>query len=274
MTTTNVHPHTMPDVQNRGDVRGLAIDQVGITDLKCPIIVLDRLEGRQSVTASLSMSVGLPHHFKGTHMSRFVEVLNEHRGEMTLRTLPLILRELQRRLHAESAQLEVRFAYFLERTAPVSGSKALMDYTCMFKGRVNGGSDDFVVGVDVPVSSLCPCSKEISDYGAHNQRGHVKIRVRSVRDANKHPQIIWIEDLIEMAEHSASAPVYPLLKRVDERHVTMQAYDNPAFVEDIARSVATKLIGDKRVASFNVRVVNHESIHNHNAFAILKWTRP
>ena len=235
--------------------------------------MLDQHDGEQQVTAAISMSVSLPHHFKGTHMSRFIEVLNEHRGEMTLRTLPAILRDLKQRLEAESAQMEVRFKYFLERTAPVTGSKGLMDYTCLFRGELNSDTDDFVLGVDVPVASLCPCSKEISDYGAHNQRGHIKIEVKSVRDESGNPQIIWIEDLVELAESCASAPVYPLLKRPDERHVTMQAYDNPAFVEDIVRSVARRLMDDNRVAWFQAHVVNHESIHNHNAFARIRWSR-
>lgn len=262
------------DVQNRADERSIPIDQVGVSDLRYPIVVLDREQGRQQTVAQLSLSVSLPHQFKGTHMSRFIEVLNEHRGEVTMHTLPTILRRLKERLDAESARIEARFPYFLERIAPVTGARALMDYECSFVGEANGAHDDFVLGVRVPVASLCPCSKEISDYGAHNQRGYVTIEVRGARDATGVPALIWIEELIAIAEGSASAPVYPLLKRPDERHVTMQAYDNPAFVEDIVRNVAGRLMADGRVAWFHAHVVNHESIHNHSAFARIIWQRP
>ncbi|HEV7373531.1 MAG TPA: GTP cyclohydrolase FolE2 [Pyrinomonadaceae bacterium] len=264
----------MDDVQNRQDDRRIPIDKVGVSDLRYPIVVLDRQQGKQETVARLSMSVSLPHHFKGTHMSRFIEVLNEHRGEVTMRTLPDILRELRRRLEAESAHIEVRFPYFLERTAPVSEARALMDYECSFVGESNGDKDDFVLGVRVPVTSLCPCSKEISDYGAHNQRGYVTIEVRSAPTENKEANIIWIEELIEIAERSASAPVYALIKRADERHVTMQAYDNPVFVEDMVRNAAAQMQRDERVRWFRVHAENDESIHNHNAFAVVEWTRP
>jgi GTP cyclohydrolase I len=201
-------------------------------------------------------------------MSRFVEVLASHQGELTMRTLPAILRELKQRLDAESARIEVSFDYFLERSAPVSGAKALMAYHCSFIGEANGGSDDFVLAVNVPVTSLCPCSKAISQYGAHNQRAYVDIRVRSERGENGSPQLIWIEELIEIAEESASSPVYPVLKRSDERHVTMRAYDKPVFVEDLVRNVAVRLQSDPRVSWFTVKALNQESIHNHNAYAI------
>lgn len=263
----------MEDVQNHCDHRRIPIDEVGVTDVRYPILVLDRAEGRQHTVARLTLAVNLLHHFKGTHMSRFIEVLNQHRGEVTMRTLPAILHELRRRLQAESARVEVTFPYFLERAAPASGAKALMDYECTFVGEADGERDDFVLAVRVPVTSLCPCSKAISEYGAHNQRGYVTVQVRSVRAACQEPTFIWIEELIELAERSASAPVYPLLKRPDERHVTMQAYDNPVFVEDIVRNVAAQLREDPRVAWFRVHAVNQESIHNHNAFAEVRWTR-
>jgi len=264
---------TMPDVQGRSDARRIPIDQVGVSELRHPIVVLDPQQGEQRTIAQLRMSVRLPHQFKGTHMSRFVEVLNEHHGEVTMRTLPAILGRLKERLEAEVARIEARFPYFLLSTAPFSGAQALMDYECAFVGQLNGHSADFVLEVRVPVASLCPCSKEISDYGAHNQRGYVTMEVRSVRDATGLPALIWIEELVDIAERSGSAPVYPLLKRMDERHVTMQAYDNPAFVEDIARNVAAQLADDARVAWFRVGVVNHESIHNHSAFAKVEWSR-
>jgi GTP cyclohydrolase I len=264
--------HLLPDVQNSIDTRGIALEQVGVTGLRYPISVLDREQGQQQTVASLTMSVSLPHHFKGTHMSRFIEVLNAHRGEVTMRTLPSILRELKERLEAESARIEVSFPYFIEREAPASGARALMDYECSFVGEANGGDEDFVLGVQVPVTSLCPCSKAISDYGAHNQRGIITIAVRTARKDGE-AALIWIEELIDIAERSASAPVYPLLKRADERHVTMQAYDNPVFVEDMVRNVAAQLQEDSRVAWFRVHAVNHESIHNHGAFASVTWRR-
>jgi GTP cyclohydrolase I len=219
------------------------------------------------------MSVGLPEEFKGTHMSRFIEVLNTHRGEMTMRTLPLLLSDLRRRLQAKAARVEVIFPYFIERSAPVSGATALMDYECSFIGHSVDGADDFVLGVKVPVTSLCPCSKEISDYGAHNQRGYITIQTRSVRQSDGSTAFVWIEDIVSIAERSASAPVYPLLKRPDERHVTMQAYDKPVFVEDMVREVALSLQSDTRIAWFHVRAVNQESIHNHSAFAQFEWHR-
>lgn len=257
------------DVQSRPDARRIPIDQVGVSDLRYPIVVLDRDHGRQHTIAQVSAAVSLPHHFKGTHMSRFIEVLDKHRGELTMRTLPAILCELKARLDAESALLTVRFPYFLERRAPVSGAAALMDYDCSFTGEANGGQVDFVLSIRVPVTSLCPCSKAISDYGAHNQRGYVTIEIRSADSPDGQPAIVWLEELIEIAERAASAPVYPLVKRVDERFITMQAYDNPVFVEDIVRAVAAELRADARIAWFRVHAVNHESIHHHNAFAEL-----
>lgn len=263
----------MVDVQSRRDDRRVPIDQVGVRDLRYPIVVLDRAQGQQTTVARLAMSVALPHHFKGTHMSRFIEVLNDHRGEVTMRTVPALLHDLKARLDAESARVEVRFPYFVEKAAPVSGAQALMDYECSFIGESTAAGDDFVLGVTVPVTSLCPCSKEISDYSAHNQRGYVTIELRACRDEAGMPEIVWIEELVAVAEESASAPVYPLLKRSDERHVTMQAYDHPVFVEDIVRNVAVRLQSDPRVAWFEVSAVNQESIHNHSAFARVEWRR-
>jgi GTP cyclohydrolase I len=257
----------MEDVQNRPDSRCVPINEVGVSELRYPIIVLDRAQGRQHTVARIAMSVNLPHHFKGTHMSRFIEILNEHRGEVTMRTLPMILRVLQTRLDAETARIEVAFPYFLEREAPVTRARALMDYSCAFLARRRADKDDFVLRIDVPVTTLCPCSKAISDYGAHNQRGCVTIEVRSRVDGSGERNLIWMEELVEVAERSASAGVYPLLKRPDERHVTMQAFDNPVFVEDVVRNVAVQLQADDRVAWFRVRAVNDESIHNHSVFA-------
>ncbi len=252
----------LPDLQYSEDKRGVALDRVGVCDLKYPITILDRADGTQQVAATFSLSVDLPATVKGTHMSRFIEVLDENRGEITVRTLPGLLATMRSRLEADNAYAEISFPYFIEKTAPVSKKTAYMDYECGFKASESPESYDFSLWVKVPVKSLCPCSKAISDYGAHNQRGIVTIEIQTNDDA-----IVWIEELVEMAESSASSPVYPLLKREDERHVTMEAFDNPAFVEDIARNAVVKLRADERVKSFKVGVVNHESIHNHSAFS-------
>ncbi|HZA25848.1 MAG TPA: GTP cyclohydrolase FolE2 [Dehalococcoidia bacterium] len=267
-------PVAMVDVHQEGDHRKIPIDRVGVKDISYPVVVLDRNHGKQHTVAKISMAVNLPHDVKGTHMSRFIEILSSYEGQMSLHTLPVILKQLKERLKSDEAQIAVTFPYFMERVAPESGTVALMDYQCSLLGEVNGDRDDLVLRVEVPVASLCPCSKKISDYGAHNQRGYVTIDVRSTRSKEGIPSNIWVEELVEIAESSASAPVYPLLKRTDERYVTMLAYDNPAFVEDIARGVAQRLENDKRVAWFQVQVVNHESIHSHNVFACVQWTRP
>ncbi len=261
----------MEDVQGRPDQRGIPLNHAGVSDLRYPIVVLDRARERQQTVARIAMSVALPKEFKGTHMSRFIEVLESHRGEVTLRTLPALLHDLREKLHAESARVEVVFPYFLERRAPVSGATALMDYECTFIGEAND-ADTFTMRVCVPVTSLCPCSKAISDYGAHNQRTYVTIEVQPTASANP-SEFLWIEELVEVAEACSSAPVYPLLKRPDERYVTMQAFDHPAFVEDIARDVALRLRADARVVRFRVHVKSDESIHNHSAFAEVSWAR-
>jgi GTP cyclohydrolase I len=249
---------SLPDIQATPDTRGLAIDQVGVSDLRYPIQVLDQ-EGKPFPTvAKISMSVHLPHHFKGTHMSRFLEVLSKHEGEVTMRTLPEILHDLKKRLDAEEAHSEVAFTYFVAKVA----------CDVVFQGTSNGKVDDFVLCVTVPVTTLCPCSKEISEYGAHNQRGYVTLEIRP-KATKGGWELILIEDLIAVAEKSGSAPLYALLKRTDERFVTMQAYDNPVFVEDVVRNAAALLRADKRVSSFTVKAVNHESIHDHNAFATI-----
>jgi GTP cyclohydrolase I len=258
----------LPDIQATPDTRGIAIDQVGVSDLRYPIHVTDRDGNPFPTVATISMSVHLPHHFKGTHMSRFLEVLSKHEGEVTSQTLPDILHDLKDQLDAEVAHIEVAFTYFVSKKAPVTGAAAKVACDCVFIGTSNGGMDDLVLRVTVPITTLCPCSKEISEYGAHNQRGYLTVEVRPMRKgAGWH--FILIEDLIEIAEKSGSAPVYALLKRPDERHVTMQAYDNPVFVEDVVRNAAALLHADGRVASFTVKAVNHESIHDHNAFAVI-----
>lgn len=265
----------MVDVQSYGDDRNIPIDQVGVRDLRYPVTVKAPYskDGIQETVANITMTVSLPHHLKGTHMSRFIEVLNEHRGEVAMRTMPDILYALKGQLEAKAARIEVTFPYFLEKQAPVSKSSGLMEYECTFVGESDGADDDFIYRVKVPVTSLCPCSREISARGAHNQRGHVVIEVRSRRSEDGTPEVIWIEELIEVAELSASSPVYALLKRADEKAVTEMAYDHPVFVEDIVRNVAEKMMADQRVVWFRVNVINYESIHNHSAFAKLEWQR-
>jgi GTP cyclohydrolase I len=264
----------MQDVQGLPDDREIPLDQVGVSGLLHPIVVLDRTTEKQRTIARVTMSVALPREQKGTHMSRFVEVLNDHHGEVTMRTVPAILRDLRGRLDAATARIELTFPYFLERVAPVSGARALMDFETSFIGTSDATRDDFILRVKVPVTSLCPCSKAISEYGAHNQRGYVTISVRSYPEAGDVlPQMVWIEELVGLAEACASAPVYPLLKRADERFVTEQAYDNPVFVEDMVRNAAQRLQDDPRIAWFHVHAENHESIHNHSAFAEVEWSR-
>ena len=257
---------TLEDVQNRPDTRGIAIDAVGVNGLRYPISVLDQALAKQDTIAEISMSVALPADVKGTHLSRFLEILTEHCGELTQRTIPTVLTEMQRRLGTTDAQLTVAFPYFVPRSAPVTGATALMDYACRFRARLSPEGPEFALQVAVPVTSVCPCSKAISDYGAHNQRGLITIEVWP-RLSDGEFDLIWIEDLIAIAEASASSPVYPLLKRADERHVTMVGYDNPGFVEDMVREAARQLQGDARIAAFTVEAVNDESIHNHGAFA-------
>ena len=263
----------MEDVQSRKDGRNQAIDKVGVSDLRYPIVILDRANGKQHTVATVSLSVDLPHEFKGTHMSRFLETLTRHHGEITFRTLPIILEELRIRLAAENAHIELAFPYFIERCAPATASKALMDIDCQFVAESSKDKGDFVLQARIPVTSLCPCSKAISEYGAHNQRGYVTIALRTVNETQNLPSMFWIEELVEIVDQSGSSPIYPLLKREDERHVTMRAYENPVFVEDIVRNVALQLREDPRVAWFRVHALNHESIHNHSAFAEITWAR-
>jgi GTP cyclohydrolase I len=259
----------MIDVQNRKDHRNIEIQKVGIKNIRYPITVLDKGNGTQTTVASINMYVNLPHHFKGTHMSRFIEVLNAHRDEMNLRRFGLILDKLRQALKAQSAHLEVSFPYFIEKRAPVSGARGLMEYTCQFIGSV-GKRRDFLVGVLVPVTTLCPCSKEISNRGSHNQRGLVSVKVWFSK-------FFWIEDLIQVVEDSASCDVYAILKRPDEKFVTERAYDNPAFVEDVVRNVATRLDENPNFEGYSIEAENFESIHNHSAYAYVEkpppWTR-
>jgi len=254
----------MKDVQNSPDNRKINIDKVGIKNLRLPVTVKDKAHGIQHTTAEINFYVDLPHHFKGTHMSRFVEILNEHRYTFDIQRLDNILLTARRKLRALKAHLELTFPYFIEKEAPVSGSPGLIDYLCTVSAESNGDNTvKTVLTVRVPVTSLCPCSKEISKYGAHNQRSIVTLSVKT----NSH---IWLEELIRLIENEASCEVYSLLKREDEKYVTEQAYDNPVFVEDIVRGVTEKISRDPRVDWFTVESENMESIHNHNAYAYIE----
>jgi len=250
------------DVQGSADTRRIAIDKVGIKDIRHPIRVRDRSDGEQHTIANFNMYVNLPHNFKGTHMSRFVEVLNRHEKEITVDSFKDMLHELTEVLEAGAGHIEMTFPYFVNKSAPVSGVKSLLDYAVTFTGEIRDRTPQMWVKVVVPVTSLCPCSKEISDRGAHNQRSHVTIEVRT-RD------FIWIEELIELVEKEASCELYGLLKRPDEKLVTERAYDNPKFVEDMVRDVAARLNQDERVAAYRVESENFESIHNHSAYAMI-----
>lgn len=257
--------HHLPDHASDADRRGLAIDQVGIRDLRWPVAVLDRAQERQGTVVTLDISVGLPADRRGTHMSRIVECLEASGGELSLRTLPDLLALLQRRLEADTVHLVARFPYFVRKQAPVSGVPSWLDVDATFDATRTGDRIDFALTVDVPVTSLCPCSKAISDYGAHNQRSRVAVTVRGRR-------MIWIEDVVDAIEGAASAPVYALLKREDEKHVTEQAYDNPRFVEDLVRDVVIAVRELEGVTGIEAVADNLESIHNHSAWARLTWT--
>jgi GTP cyclohydrolase I len=254
----------LEDVQGQFDTREVPIDEVGVSDLRYPVRVAGPGGAVQASVATVSATVDLAADVRGTHMSRFIEALGEHLTVVDQRTCAALAEHLRDRLHSSRATLDVEFPYFIERAAPVSGLPGMVDVEAHLR-VVAADSTNVRVGVRVPVTSLCPCSREISDYGAHNQRGYVEIDV-----ACQTGEQIWFEDLIDVAEAAASAPIYSLLKRVDERHVTMTAYENPAFVEDIARDVVVALRHDPRIREYVVRITNQESIHNHNAVATIR----
>jgi GTP cyclohydrolase I len=253
----------LTDTQSERDDRQLPIDRVGVRSLRFPLRIRDRDSAVQHTVATVSLAVDLPHHYKGTHMSRFVEVLHAHGTELTVATIAGMPKELIKKLHADKAHVEFRFPYFRAKKAPVSGAEGLLDYGVVFEVNADKDSSDFVLTVEVPVTTLCPCSKAISTRGAHNQRGIVTLAVRF-------DEPVWIEDLIELVEASASAQLYSLLKRPDEKFVTEAAYDNPVFVEDLVRNVAQKVKSHPRITWFRVEAENFESIHNHNAWAMIE----
>jgi GTP cyclohydrolase I len=251
------------DVQSRADTRQIAINKVGIKDIYHPVRVKDRSGGEQHTVANFNMYVYLPHSFKGTHMSRFVEILHHHERELSVESFREMLREMVDRLDAETGHIEMTFPYFVMKAAPVSGVKSLLDYRATLIGEIRKDRVETWIKVVVPVTSLCPCSKKISDYGAHNQRSHVTITAK----IEGH---VWIEELIDVAEKEASCEVYGILKRPDEKYVTERAYDNPKFVEDMVRDVAMRLNADDRVRAYVVESENFESIHNHSAYALIE----
>ncbi|MES9904791.1 MAG: GTP cyclohydrolase FolE2 [Sedimenticola sp.] len=251
------------DVQSSEDTRMIAINKVGIKDIRHPVRVKDRTDGEQHTVANFNMYVNLPHNFKGTHMSRFVEILNDHEKEISVTSFREMLQEMAVKLEADSGHIEMNFPYFINKTAPVSGVQSLLDYDVTLIGEVHGGEPSIHVKVVVPVTSLCPCSKKISDRGAHNQRSHVTVQAKTTG-------FVWIEEIIDLVEEEASCQLYSLLKRPDEKHVTEHAYDNPKFVEDMVRDVAGRLNSDDRFGSYVVESENFESIHNHSAYALIE----
>ena len=253
----------IPDVQNSADTRQIAINKVGIKSIRHPIRVQDKSAGIQHTIAMFNMYVGLPHNFKGTHMSRFVEILNSHEREISIENFPSMLRDMVKKLEAETGHIEMNFPYFINKSAPVSGVQSLMDYDVTLTGEICHGEIASTVKVVVPVTSLCPCSKKISERGAHNQRSHVTVTAR----LNK---LVWIEEIVQLVESEASCELYGLLKRPDEKHVTERAYDNPKFVEDMVRDVAGQLNREPRIDAYVIESENFESIHNHSAYALIE----
>ena len=253
---------SMPDIQSLPDGRKIPIDKVGVKGLRYPISVKDRKKGLQHTVGLFDLFVNLPHNFKGTHMSRFIEVLNEFRGEISMEKFEEVLEKIKKKLNAKSAHMNVEFPYFVEKCAPVTATPGLMSYTCFMRGSLSDRFD-LIVGVEVPVTTVCPCSKQISDYGAHNQRGLVRVQLRFKK-------FFWIEEIIEIVESSVSSEIYSLLKRPDEKFVTERAYENPMFVEDVVRIAVSRLKAKNNFPWYRIEAENFESIHNHSAYAMIE----
>lgn len=254
----------MIDIQNSEDTREIPLQKVGVRNLEYPVSVLDKKNKIQTTTASVDLFVNLPHHFKGTHMSRFIEVFHKYHEDISINHFIEMLEEIRTRLDAECSFGKITFPYFIEKEAPVTRSKGILKYTCTYEAEVSRDQKKFYLDVEVPVTTLCPCSKAISNYGAHNQRGIVKIRLL-------YNSFFWLEDLIEKIENAASCSLYSVLKRQDEKFVTEKAYENPRFVEDVVREVCVALKEfsgqNKYFTWFSVEAENQESIHTHNAYA-------
>jgi GTP cyclohydrolase IB len=253
----------IPDIQSSEDTRYIDIDRVGIKDIRHPVVVRDRSGRDQRTVATFNMYVSLLHNFKGTHMSRFVEILNHHEYEITVESFKHMIVEMTEILHAEAGHIEMSFPFLMTKFAPISKVQSLMDYQVSFIGQIQNKVTSVLVKIVVPITSLCPCSKNISDYGAHNQRSHVTVQARL-------RSFVWVEELIEMIEKVGSCELYGLLKRPDEKYVTEKAYDNPKFVEDIVRDVAIRLNADDRITAYVIESENFESIHNHSAYAMVE----
>jgi GTP cyclohydrolase I len=266
MSQTVPRTPDIPDVQGSADTRQIAINKVGIKDIRHPIVVKDRSDGVQHTIANFNMFVFLPHQFKGTHMSRFVQILNDHEKEISVSSFRDMLSEMVEMLEADSGNIEMSFPYFVNKKAPISGVESLLNYEVTLIGEINKGVTSTRVKIQVPVTSLCPCSKSISDYGAHNQRSHVTVSAKT-------DGFIWIEEIIDIVEKQASCELYGLLKRPDEKYVTERAYDNPKFVEDIVRDIAGELNKDERIRQYVLESENFESIHNHSAYALIEFDK-
>ena len=256
----------LADTQSQADARQVPLQRVGVKGVELPF-VMKTMDGRdQTVLASVTLTADLPHHFKGTHMSRFIEILEEWRNRpVSGPEVRLILQQTRDSLEAEMAHVDIAFKYFVEKQAPVSRGRSILGYDSLFQGGLNGGHFEFQLGVEVPITTVCPCSRAISDYGAHNQRALIRAKVRFV-----HGKFIWIEELVEILEKQGSAQVYPLLKREDEKFVTERGFENPKFVEDVVRDSVLALRADDRIVWFEVECEAEESIHQHSAFAFAR----
>lgn len=258
----------MIDIQNSSDTRNIPLEKVGVKNLRYPVVVMDKENRSQSTTATVDLFVNLPHDYKGTHMSRFVEVFHRHSANLNMKQFLLMLSEIRTNLNAEKAFGSMTFPFFMKKSAPVTGAESIMEYTCTYEGEVSENSQKFFLKIKIPVTTLCPCSKAISKSGAHNQRGIVTVKLR-----NK--SLFWIEDVVRLIEDCASCGLYSILKRPDEKYVTEHAYDNPRFVEDVVREVYIALKNfsqsEKPFSWFSVECENFESIHNHNAYAYTEY---
>jgi len=254
---------TIEDVQNRPDVRNMPINRVGIKDIRHPFTFVDKDSNQQTTVGTFSMSVNLPHHQKGTHMSRFVALLNEDCQQLSIAEFNALLNKMTGILEAETGYMTADFLYFMNKSAPVTGVKSLLDYQVKLEGQWSASNSQIDITVVIPVTSLCPCSKKISEYGAHNQRSHITVKART--DGS-----LFVEDIIRLVEKQASSELYSLLKRPDEKYVTELAYDNPKFVEDVVRDIAHALNEDAHVLAYTLEAENFESIHNHSAYAVIE----
>ena len=262
MNTRDMNLVNMPDVQDTLDTRHLVIQRVGVKGVRYPLTVKTG-DAVQSTVGLWNMYVHLPEEKKGTHMSRFIALLEGLDGPLDVTRFSTMMRDMVGLLDAKAGRIEVNFPYFINKTAPVSGVQSLMDYEVGFVGDIKNGELDVSLKVLVPVTSLCPCSKKISAYGAHNQRSHISVTALLSGEMS-------VDGLIADIEAQASCELYGLLKRPDEKYVTERAYDNPKFVEDLVRDVAVMLNKQEAILAFTLEAENFESIHNHSAYALIE----